>query len=433
MNSLASLDELTEAPDIDDPYWFEDLEQRLQVILDRKRSSVQGREEALNGFIRVVKYQHIADIINPSDTKELLAAFCRSITAGSSEKETTLALRALELLTINVYDNTIYENVEPILKRAIQDSTSVAVKAAAIHCLGACAIHGGAGEESIMEHLTFLLDVVASDGQSIGADDDAPTVTAALQEWGLLATEIDDLESESEEAVQIFMDQLDSSDLSVQIAAGENIALLYEKSYTPQEGASDIDDEDQDHPDDGDNADEDASFLSNHPHDYDGPRLIKRYNAYHNTPELERQLQALATVHSKRISKRDKKSLHSNFASILTTVGNPRLGPMYSTALNQETNRHYGSKLKVKVGGSGGGVMTIDRWWKLIRLNSLRRILQGGFSEQYYQGNRNVLDSLPVMVHMAQDKSRSSAKKAARFKNNARTWAFRDHSPDDTV
>jgi hypothetical protein len=38
----------------------------------------------------------------------------------------------------------------------------------------------------------------------------------------------------------------------------------------------------------------------------------------------------------------------------------------------------------------------IDRWWKWIRLAALRRILQGGFVEHYYQGNRAVLDNLPI-------------------------------------
>ena len=38
----------------------------------------------------------------------------------------------------------------------------------------------------------------------------------------------------------------------------------------------------------------------------------------------------------------------------------------------------------------------IDRWWKWIRLAALRHILQGGFVEHYYQGNRTVLDNLQI-------------------------------------
>lgn len=335
-------------------------------------------------------------------------------------RETTLALRAIELLVITSSDDKIYENTEPLLTRAIRDSTSNVVKTAAIHCLGACTIFGGAGEDGILEQMTFLLDIVASDGQSIDAADDPTSVTAALQVWGFLVTEIDDFESESEEAVQIFMDQLDSSDPGVQIAAGENIALLYEKSYTPQE-----DDESDESEDPADESDEHANEIAS------GPKLLKRYNAYHNTPELERQLQGLATIHSKRISKRDKKSLHSNFASILTTVENPGRGPRYNMAIDQDTNRHYGSQLTVKIGRHG--IMSIDRWWKWVRLSALRRILQGGFAEHYFQGNRAVLESLPVMMRAAEQPAgstdRASARKAAKMRNSKR-WAAQ-HSDEE--
>ncbi|CDM32362.1 hypothetical protein DTO013E5_3450 [Penicillium roqueforti] len=415
--SIGSLDD--ENPEQDNPDWEHELGERIQEILDRKRSSVQGREEALQVFCRLTKYHYTVEEIH-GVVPELLAAFERSVRTEISVREATLGLRAIELLVISAFDTTVYENTESLLTRTVRDSASPLVKAAAIHCLGACTIFGGAGEDGILEQMSFLLDIIASDGQSVDATDDPTIVTAALQQWGFLATEVDDFEEESEEAVQIFMDQLDSSDSNVQIAAGENIALLYEKSYSPQE-----DDEDEESADSNDDSDE-------HEHDStSGPKLVKRYNAYHNTPELESQLQNLATVHGKQISKRDKKSLHSNFASILTTVENPGRGPRYNTAIDQNTNRHYGSTLTVKIGRHG--VMTIDRWWKWVRLTALRRILQGGFSEHYFQGNRSVLNSLPVMMRMANQNygsvDRQSARKAAKMRNSRRWTA--PQSDDD--
>lgn len=413
--SIGSLDD--DNPEQDNEDWPQELADRIQELLERKRSTVQGREEALAAFCRLTKYHYAEEEIRAS-VADLLSTFARSVRNETSTRETTNALRAIELLTITSSDDKIYENAEPFLTRSIRDSTSAVIKAAAIHCLGTCTIFGGAGEGGIMDQMTFLLDIVASDGQSIDASDDAACVIAALQVWGFLATEIEDYESESEEAVQIFMDQLDSGDSGVQIAAGEAIALLYEKSYTPQEDDDDEDSEEEDE------EDEHADFT--------GPKLIKRYNAYHNTPELERALQSLATVHNKRISKRDKKSLHSNFASILTTVENPRRGPRYNMAIDQDTNRHYGSTLTVKIGRHG--VMSIDRWWKWVRLSSLRRILQGGFSEHYFQGNRAVLDNLPVMMRSVQASSgtpdRNSARKAAKMRNSRR-WTAQDSEEDE--
>ncbi|KAE8350960.1 interferon-related developmental regulator-domain-containing protein [Aspergillus coremiiformis] len=411
--SIGSLDDLTDNPDVDNNNWIQELGSVIQDILDRKRSSVLGREECYAAFCRLLKGHYAEEHIR-SRINDLLGAFCRSVKLESSAREATLALRALELLVITTFENTIYEKLEPILTRTIRDSTSNLVKGAAIHCLSACTIFGGAGEDAILDQMTFFLDIAASDGQSIDAADDPSSVTAALQEWGALAVEIEDLEGESEEAIQIFMDQLNSSEPSVQIAAGENIALLYEKSYTPQEDDEDDDSEDE----------SEEESLS----DRQGPKLIKRYDAYHNTHELEEQLQSLATIHNKRISKKDKKSLHSNFASVLTTVENPRRGPMYNTAIDQDTNRHYGSKLTVKIGRQG--VMNIDRWWKWIRLNSLRRILQGGFAVHYYQGNRAVLDSLPVMVRQDTPADRGTPKKIAKSRNNRR-WAVHEQSDEE--
>ena len=54
-----------------------------------------------------------------------------------------------------------------------------------------------------------------------------------------------------------------------------------------------------------------------------------------------------------------------------------------------------GSRLKVAI--HGGGRMTIDRWWKLHRLNALKRLLREGFLV-HYEVNQVVFDSLPVVV-----------------------------------
>lgn len=408
---------MAENPEADNSDWPEELADRIHDILDRKRSSVQGREESLSAFCRLSKFHYVEEEIR-AHIQDLLEAFLRSVKNETSVRESTLALKALEFLAVTTYDDTIYENVEALLTRTIRDSTSTTIKTAAIYCLGTCTYFGGTSDDAKLDQMTFFLDIVASDGRSIDAADDAATVTAALQQWGFLATEIEDLQEESEEAVESFIDQLDSSDSSVQIAAGENIALLYEKSYTPQEH-----DDDQGSSEEDDDDNDDGSVSSQG----DEPRLIKRYTPYHNTAQLERVLSSLANVSGKRISKRDKKSLHSNFASILTTVENPRHGPMYSKAIDYTTNRHYGSKRQVKIGNEG--VMNIDRWWKWLRLAALRRILQGGFMEHYYQGNRAVLNSLPVMLRESTRPAadRMGFKKAAKYRNSTRRMAVEDY------
>lgn len=426
------MDDLTEA-DIDIDNWTNELSNVIANIVDRKRSSTEGREQTFAAFARLSKFHPTHDKTD-GQVDELITAFCKSIKTESSEKEVINALRALELLSLNAYDNTIFEKVESVLSRTIRDSTSSTIKASAIHCLSACSIFGGAGEDGMLDQMNFFIDIVASDGQSIDASDDADCVTAALIEWGHLATYVLDVSSESEEAVQIFSDQLDSTAAGVQIAAGENIALLYEKTYTPRSYYEDDEDDDEDEENGNDGSetkDLDEEELLN----YSGPKLIKRYDAYHDTSELVHQLQSLAKAHSKRISKRDKKSLHSNFVSILTTVEDPRRGPKYSTVVDEDTGRHQGCRFSVKVGRDSS--MPIDRWWKWIRLNSFRRLLQGGFSVHYAQGNRAMVEKLPAVERWTDDGDSPSARwtgSKAKGKKGGRRSDFRKfaiHENDD--
>ncbi len=281
---------------------------------------------------------------------------------------------------ITMPSEAIYDSVALPLKRTISDSASVATKNAAIHTLGTCNIYGGASDDEILENMTYFLEIVSSDGNYVDAADEGDVVTAALEEWGYLATYIEDLEDESVDAMEAFVEQLESSNPSVQVAAGENIALVYEKSYTPQEDDEDVSDDGEAMSDPEDESRPDA------------PRLVKRYTPYRRTDQLVHTLASLANLSTRRLSKKDKKSLHTNFADILNSVENPTRGPRYQNAVSHETGKRYGSRMVVRI--HQNGVMRIDKWWKLHRLKGLRRVLQGGFVG-HYENNEVVFDSLP--------------------------------------
>ena len=238
--------------------------------------------------------------------------------------------------------------------------------------------YGGATVQEVEEIMDFFLDIATSDGAVVEETDNGEIVTAALEEWGFLATQLDDMQDTTEAAMETFVDQLESGDVDVQIAAGENIALLFEKSYTEAES---------------DDEDEDADMNGDDTH-ANGPRMVKRYTVYRQQHLLQQTLGDLAKASSKRLSKKDRKQLHLAFADVLHTVEKPTRGPRYSTALDEE-GREMGSRMKVAL--HGGAKMTIDEWWKLHRLNGLKRLLQGGFLV-HYEFNQVVFDSLPVMV-----------------------------------
>jgi hypothetical protein len=352
----------------------QELRDRIEELTDRKGSSNKGREECLTSYIRILNSHYIADALYGS-VPDLISSFSRSIKAESSEKEAILALKALALTAISISDEKLYEHSAATVKRSITDSQSFHTKAAAIHCLGTCIAFGGAGEEEILETLAFLLEIITSDGNLVDAVDNAETVTAALRVYGFLATLVEDLENDSEEAVEAFLEQLDSSNPDVQIAAGENIALLYEKSYTPQE--EDETTSDIEEPEEGVDSSGDESGDLN---------LIKRYNAYHNTSEVIEKVSALASLSTHKLNKRVKQLLHKSFTSILTTIENPRLG--------LRTNSARGMRIKIYQSGE----MDVDSWWKFMRLNALRRLLAGGFMNHYFEGNKQVLEMLPIII-----------------------------------
>ncbi|KAH7407659.1 interferon-related developmental regulator-domain-containing protein [Cadophora sp. MPI-SDFR-AT-0126] len=376
--SVNSIDDMLSAtlPEDTTDIWMQDLGDRMEEIIDRKRSSVQGRESALATYVHILMGHYAYDQIH-SKTSELFPALLKSV-KSDSEKEASLALRAIALSIITVPSETVYDSIFQTLKRTYSDSDSLAVKAVAIHTLSAAAVFGGASDSELEEIMDDLLEIVESDGSSIEAADSSEVVTAACEAWGFLATSIDDLEEKTEAAMDAFVEQLESSDISVQVAAGENIALLFEKSYTSRET------------DDGPASDEeDEEGL---PID---TSFVKRYEVYRQKDQLKHTLSQLASESSRRIAKKDRKTLHTNFSDILNTVEYPFRGPRYQNAINAETGRRYGSRMVVRIHRTG--TMKIDAWWKLHRLQALRRVLGGGFVV-HYENNEVVFDSLPIMI-----------------------------------
>lgn len=220
----------------------QDLTDTIADLLDRKGSSKKSRTESLQRYDYCLAHHYMAESLY-GRVPELISTLTRSVKEEKTETETTLALHAIALTCVTFEDDSIYESVSSLLRRTITDSTSPHVKAVAIDSFAICLTFGGAGPEEILESLTFLLEIITSDGGFVDAPDNAEVVTSALQNWGFLATQVPDMESESEDAVAAFLDQLESDEVKVQIAAGENIALLYEKSYVHKD---DLDSDDED-------------------------------------------------------------------------------------------------------------------------------------------------------------------------------------------
>jgi hypothetical protein len=384
--STNSIDELiSESGDNDmaPDAWASYLDEKITEICDRKRSSVQGREDSLQSFDLGLTRHYSLEEIKPK-MGELIPAMLKSVKSGQTERETVLALKALALMLVTNPSESMYDTVSGPIKSTITDAQHPMAKIAAIHALSIVTFYGGATVEETESIMEVFLDIASSDGASIDEADNAEVVVAALQEWGFLATQLDDVEESTEAGMEAFVDQLESGEAGVQIAAGENIALLFEKSFTEAESDDEVDEEEN----------ENQLPANGNQHDGNGEVMVKRYTVYRQQHLLEVKLGELARASSKRLSKKDRKSLHLTFTDILHTVEKPTRGPRYSTALDEDGNE-MGSRLKINIPGSRK--MMIDKWWKLHRLNALKRLLQGGFLE-HYEHNQVVFDSLPVEI-----------------------------------
>ena len=410
LRSMSSLNEILNSDELDvDEAWRQDLADRIDEILDTKRSSIRSREKALATFNHFLILRHAEDEIDGKE-KALAQALLRIIKTYSSEKETVLALKALELMTVTSPIDTLYADISTALRSVIADSHSMAVKAAAIHTLGFGTYYGSASEEETLDSLAYFLEIVASDGDFIAAQDEPSPVTAALLEWGFLATDFSYVEDLGiQEALDSFTDQLSSTDTNVQIAAGENIALLYEKVNHVSSTVIGGSDSDSDS-----NSDPNGDFGSTDPDVLQSSTSAAKSYLERMIPTLLPNLSALASLSTASISKKSRKALHSAFSSIAYSVEHPWAGPAFSSALKQDSDALQGNRMKLKT--KDGRVMNIDRWWKLLRLNAFRRVLRDGLM-LHLRENPAVRDALPKfgMSKYMDEKARKKETKKMEF------------------
>jgi hypothetical protein len=366
-SSLGSFGEASTLDELPEPgnTWQDDLGDVIQRIVDRKKSSYQGREEAFAMYVAILSAKYAREeIVMKKD--EIVDSCLRSVKSGRTEKESLLAAKALGLTLITDPTEEIYDKASQTFKGIISDHESLPLKCQVIHQLGAVAFYGGATTAETEGIMEFFLEIVESDGHNLGAGDDAGVVTAALEEWGFLCTQLEDAEDVTKSSIDALVEQLNSSEVSVQVAAGENIALLFEKSHTEAE------DDELDDPNEA------------------GKRWVQRYQPYPRVEALKETLVGLSSGARRYLSKRNKKTQRSAFGDILRSIEDPLKGPRYSEALDKN-GAARGSRMTVRVHQMG--VLRVDKWWKLVRLQHLRRLLGGGFLTHWVE-NPVIFESL---------------------------------------
>ncbi|KAL2171972.1 hypothetical protein VTG60DRAFT_1031 [Thermothelomyces hinnuleus] len=365
-----STNSVDEEDDVDN-LWAERLQDRIAELQDRKRSSVRGREATLGGYNHLLKH-HFAQRQLDHHAAELLPVFLRDIKSGTSSEERLRALKAFTLTVLTCTSETVFEQAFPVLKAACFDAEEENNKVEAIHALCIAVTYGGGSMEAAEEVLDFFLEIIESDGQSVGALDSGPVVTAALQAWAFVASHLDDLTVQSETAIEAFMEQLDSSDPDVQTSAGVNIALLFEsaRDYEEQTGES----------------------------------VDMQYNQH----RIMTRMAEIVRDSSKTVSKKGRRNLRANFSSIVTSLERGK-GPGYSTAGRSGPNPHtggsksddhgefreFGYREKIRIYNQ---FLLINTWSLHARAEMLKTLLGGGFVAHYLENQvvRDILSDAEV-------------------------------------
>ncbi|KAK4152807.1 interferon-related developmental regulator-domain-containing protein [Chaetomidium leptoderma] len=351
--------------------WAERLQDRVTELQDRKRSSVQGREATLGGYNHVVKH-HFAQRPLDRSAAELMPIFLRDIKSGSSDEERLRALKAFTLTVLTCSSDTVFEDALPVLKAACHDAEEEDIMVEAIYALCIAVTYGGGSSTGAEETLDFLLEIIESDGNSVDAADSGAVVTAALQAWAFVASHMEDLTVQSEQAIEAFMEQLDSSDPDVQTSAGVNIALLFEsaRDYEEETGES--------------------------------------FDMQYNQHRIMTRMAEIVRDSSKTVSKKGRRNLRSNFSSIVTSLERGK-GPGYSTAGRSGPNPHtggsrtddqgafheFGYREKIRIYNQ---YLLIDTWSLHTRAEMLKILLGGGFGVHYMENPvvRDILSSADV-------------------------------------
>lgn len=368
--------------------WTDKLKGCINEILDRKRSSVKGRESYLAGYVHLTRH-HFADTIVEGYLHELVPAILKSIRGGRNTEETLAGLKALIMTTLTTQSEGIFDQVYSSLQSVCESSGEEAVKVEAIHAMTVTSLFGGGLASADQELLDYLLEIIESDGQHVEAPDNGAVVTAALHSWGMLASGMDDLVQQAEPALEAFTEQLDSTDVDVQVSAGTNIALIFET----------LRDYNQEMEEEHDRKQEAAVLEAKRNKQAYVPEPYNPFDMQYDLHQIVQRIGELAAESSKAVSKKDRRRLHQQFNSILTSLELGK-GPRYSTAgraprpSDRGGDRVYGNEKDVTqdlgyretIRDENGTVLSIDSWSLWLRVAFLKKVFGGGFTT-HWQSN----------------------------------------------
>ncbi|KAI7905358.1 interferon-related developmental regulator-domain-containing protein [Cokeromyces recurvatus] len=361
------------------------IEEELRLCVDdlgEKRASL--REAALSRLVKLLSHYYCGFFFDSySNTREaLLQLLLRSIRKSANINEALLALKAIELTMINEgtaegEQEDLYGLVSSHLKQIIQDKTSsIELKCQSIETL-AMITFTSASITSAKGGLDYFYKILISNGsittvvatpeddasfenmseepqQEFSSHDIDMLLVHSLNAYGLLYASIygqnrglkDEAWDEWQSAMPAHLDLLESASKDVRVAAGKNVALMYECSHTFKKTDLLIEDDD--------NKQQKMGLVVDDENDL---------SEYEELDELIDTLQRLSTESSRRVNKQDRKEQKSAFRDILHSI---QLGEK--------------PKEKLKLGRQR---LIFRGWAPIIELHAFRTILGAGLANHF--------------------------------------------------
>jgi hypothetical protein len=339
---------------------------------DFAKASSEGRATHLKTLANSLAANYYGD--DDRQMAKIIPTLLKCASDGTDAPTTIPAVRSLAIILVTVRNPSgdLYAEVRDHLKACVEDSSSSQGQAAAIGALACAAYFGAASLEEIEEILDYYLEIVATDGKAVDAADNAEVVTAAIQYWSFLSTFLEVDVDKFNDALTTFVDQLDSTSPEVLVAAGQAIALIYEKEYVPNVGdVNDIKDG---------TVDEDEEMRIK--------PAFRRSNWAHahlihsrDDRALKAKLEDLAKARMRHAKRETQKLLHATFRDIGSAVNMPWRGPAFG--FPREEIALGGPRATVGYGPRGGDRVPVERWWQQLRIEAVRALLKSGTREHY--------------------------------------------------
>ncbi|KAJ2895941.1 interferon-related developmental regulator-domain-containing protein [Zalerion maritima] len=328
--------------------------------------------DALNLLCRFLREDVLACDIAVDKIHELHRSLVNSIKHPGSPEETDLALVAFALVAVTFGADESLLSHKSLLKAIISSDTAAeTTKAFAMYAL-TCTIRfsGSSDKEPMDSLLEYLLEIVESDGAFIEAHDSALVVGAAMEAWAYIAT-FCDLHSHSINAMEAFVDQLDSDEASIRIQAASNIALMFDISRILEEEAKEEADK---------NEDPDAS------------NMLDLYDDPHKVAQKIRSLSRIRPSNTK-----EKHATKGKTMEYAATSMELKVGYGYDTTTSwgrelpdggvvmKDKRVHQGYSEVVKIGELR---LVVRTWAEWSRVCFLRKLLGSGFVPHFYDNDR---------------------------------------------